>query len=346
MDDPYSLTPLAATTNSIRREIRGFVKFERHIYSKSTIGILAALGLEDEEIFKIVRGGRSGLSNDKDWLSARPRLVWCPVDGFLISRISRLDLAIIQGRRILVEFYAESLYITTSQVITALRFKQKAIAIFLLKKAWKSGNPKLQAAFSPYISADTGDNSSPQITDDSPHSAYTAFIDPTPEFLDSFCTTRTFDAWSIIKTFIPDDHRHGVYSIRVGEQEEEVTTARLLLHITMTTDTEFAREALFNLPVCCCLGVLQLLFAAGGWILESDQPEYDFPGLLSMHPNLLIMLDVIAERLHGHVAYDKFPVHLLSLTQSLKVEKLTLDIQGCRELLQKWPVFMGRAGIP
>ncbi|EXM12364.1 hypothetical protein FOTG_19134 [Fusarium oxysporum f. sp. vasinfectum 25433] len=60
------------------------------------------------------------------------------------------------------------------------------------------------------------------------------------------------------------------------------------------------------------------------------------------YPFFLLTIDVLAERFPAYFTGDKFPDEMLSLVKSLKMYSLTLDQKGCRALLMRQPMRMGR----
>ncbi|KAF5250223.1 hypothetical protein FANTH_4548 [Fusarium anthophilum] len=319
--DLSSLAPLASVNTALRYGVQSTIKRlfpsqRPHCYPKPKFGTLLALGLKDCEIIDVLED----LDHEKEHFRYRTvlysswkRVAWCWELGFYAWHLNALDVSIIRGSHSLTDYFIGFYGVSERNVVTAIESNHQALAKHLEEEAlrkgvnlssWRLKFTREAVKYQKLIASDEDLQSLHQPEICTSHYTRIGYINPG--------TDRT-------------------------TQPGAAST-----QLKVKTVASFWRDTLLGLSEVTCrvyIGKVQMLSRG---IYESYCPHSELSQILDEYPFLLVTIDVLAERFPGCFTKSEFPEKILSLVKSLKINSLTLDQKGCRALLMRQPMCLGR----
>ncbi|PCD22262.1 hypothetical protein AU210_016052 [Fusarium oxysporum f. sp. radicis-cucumerinum] len=320
--DLPSLVPLARVNITLRCGIQSTIKRlfpsqQTHCYPKPKFGTLLALGLKDCEIIDVLEDldHEEGHRRYRTVLySSWKRVAWCWELGFYDLQLNALDVSIIRGSHSLADYFIGFYGVSERNVVTAIEANHPALAKHLEVKALRKGVN-----------------------------------------LSSWRLEFTREAVKYQKLIASVENLQNLHQpeirtldyIRIsyidpGTDRTTQPKAASPTPLGVETIASFWRDTLLGLPEVPCRVYVAMVQKLARRIYESYWPHLELPQTLDECPFLLVSIDVLAERFPGCFTRDKFPDEILSLVKSLKINSLTLDQKGCRALLMRQPMCMGR----
>ncbi|KAI3567832.1 hypothetical protein IWW34DRAFT_796800 [Fusarium oxysporum f. sp. albedinis] len=319
--DWSSLAALARVNTALRYGIQSTVKrlfpFSRtHYYPKPKFGTLLALALKDCEIIDLLEDldHEEGHHHYPAVLySSWKHVAWCWELGFYDRQLNALDVSITLGSNSLTDYFIGFYDISEINVITAIEANHPALAKHLEEKALRKG-----VNLSSWR------------------------LKFTREAVK--CQKLIASVENLQKLHQPEIRTSHYTRISYINPSTDRTTQLRAASTPLKVETvaSFWRDTLVGLPEVTCrvyVGKVQMLAIR---IHESYWPHSMLSQILDEYPFFLLTIDVLAERFPGYFTGDKFPDEMLSLVKSLKTNSLTLDQKGCRALLMRQPMCLGR----
>ncbi|KAG6990369.1 hypothetical protein FOFC_02464 [Fusarium oxysporum] len=320
--DLSSLAPLASVNTALRYGIQSTIKrlfpSQRiHCYPKPKFGTLLALGLKDCEIIDILEDldHEEGHRRYRTVLySSWKRVAWCWELGFYDWQLNALDVAITRGSQSLTDYFIGFYGVSERNVVTAIEANHQALARHLEETALRRG-----------------------VNLSSWRLEFTREAVKYQKLIASVENLRNLHQPEI-RTL---DYIRISY-INPGTDRTTQPKAASPTPLEAETVATFWRDTLLGLPEVPCRVYVAMVQKLARRIYESYWPHSELPQTLDEYPFLLVTIDVLAERFPGCFTREKFPDELLSLVKSLKINSLTLDQKGCRALLMRQPMCIGR----
>ncbi|RYC77750.1 hypothetical protein BFJ63_vAg19376 [Fusarium oxysporum f. sp. narcissi] len=320
--DLFSLVSLASVNTLLRFAIQSLIKHlfparKSQCYPQPKFGALLGLGLKDYEIIDVLRGvqpEKEHIRYNTVFSLSWKRVAWCWELGFYEWQLNALNVSIIRGSHSLTDYFTNIYGVCERNIVTAIEANHQALAKHLEEKALRRGVN-----------------------------------------LSSWRLEFTHEAVKYQKLIASVEYLPHLHQPTISTSEythishtnpgiNRTTQPRAALSIRPAVETvaSTCRDTLLGLPEIADEFYVAMVQMLARRIYESYWPHSELSQTLDEYPFLLLTIDALADRFPDYFTGDKFPDRILSLVKSLKTNSLTLDQKGCRALLMRQPMCIGR----